>query len=116
MKSAKRLTLTSVSLLLLASFAASCASGPSTLTVSVADCGSRIPPQLRDAVPPPPLPDDSAASLAVFGYAAIQQLATANDEKATGFWIVDQCEREKAKAVEQANRRSVWQKLTPWRE
>lgn len=44
------------------------------------------------------------------------RVVQSNEEKATGFWIVDNCEREKTATVKAITQRSLWQKITPWRE
>lgn len=80
------------------------------------DCGSRIPPSIRDRVPLAPLPDGTQGGLGVAFNTQTDRVVQANDEKDTSLWIVDNCEKEKTATVEALTRRSLWQKLTPWRE
>lgn len=96
---------------------AACASGRAPLVTGGAyNCGTRIPPQIRAPVLWAPLPGETQGEQAAFADKQSGKIDEANDRKDTGFWIVDQCEKEKNAGVEALTKRSLWQKITPWRE
>lgn len=79
-------------------------------------CGDLIPDTIRDDVPSATLGGNSQGALGEFGVTQTARLGQANDEKKTGFSIVDKCEAAKAEAIRKLTARSLWQRITPWRE
>jgi hypothetical protein len=80
-------------------------------------CSTLIPDAWRQGVPSADLPaEDTAGAWVAFGDAQTGQLDKANGRTVDSIDIVQKCERRDAEAVAKIEGRSVWQRLTPWRE
>ena len=102
--SAKLIPLTGI--VLLAASSAACMGGP---PMNATGCSELARPILTRATPHATLQDsgDAALDWQLYGTAEAGQLNKANDDKATGFTIINQCEARDAE---------VRQSLRPWYE
>lgn len=102
-------------LLLLA--VAGCAGTPPIVAVPSA-CSSLVPAGLRADVAgvEPYGSSPTVGDLVAFGDGQTAALDTANLAKRSSIEIVEACERRDQETVARLTARSVWQRVTPWRE
>jgi hypothetical protein len=101
---------------MLAAALSACAAAP-VISRPASACSTLIPDAWRQGVPSANPPEQDTAGLWIaFGDAQTGQLDKANSRTVDSIEIVEKCERRDAEAIKLIEGRTVWQKLTPWRE
>ena len=97
---------------------AACVSAPAIQVTTVAgSCSKLIPDDWTAGVPGAPLPkDNTLGQWVAFADGQTGQLDKANGRTKDSLAILRACEARDAEVVKQLTRRSLWQKMTPWRD